>query len=194
MTISNTLDLPKKPLASSPLFPLQMLAVAWIVEILDFVIFRGRLDFLGVHAREWSGLLGIPLMPFLHGGFAHLISNSLPFLILAYFVQRASPRHFARTSIILILTGGLGTWLLASRGEVHIGASCLIYGYFSYILTRAWLERKALWIILALITLVLYSGFLYGLIPHRGFPISWEGHLSGFLAGIFLGRNDKGKI
>lgn len=183
----------KKPLATSAFFPLQMLALAWAVEILDFIVFRGRLDLLGVHAREWSGLLGIPLMPFLHGGFGHLFSNSLPFLVLGYFVQQVCPRHFARTSVILIFVGGLGTWLLASRGGVHIGASCLIYGYFSYILTRAWLERKTRWLILGLITLVFYSSLLYGLIPWREPAVSWEGHLSGLLAGIWLGKTDKGR-
>lgn len=161
------------------------------IEIIDFLIFDGWLDVWGVRPRELGGLIGIPLMPFLHGGFAHLMSNSIPFLILGYIVLKAEKIQFIYASVTITLIGGLGTWLIGRGGAsvgAHIGASGLIYGYFGYIMMRGMSERRIGWIIIALIIGISYGSLIFGALPTVGAGISWEGHLCGMLAGAWFGR------
>ena len=56
-------------------------AVMWLVEIIDLIP-GTNLDQWGIQPRELAGLVGIVTMPFLHAGFGHLISNTIPFLVL----------------------------------------------------------------------------------------------------------------
>ncbi len=37
---------------------------------------------MGVRPRSLGGLIGVPLMPFLHSGIGHLLSNTVPLVVL----------------------------------------------------------------------------------------------------------------
>lgn len=164
------------------------IVIAWGLEIIDLI--PGiNLDILGVRPRNISGLLGVVTMPWLHGGFGHLISNTSTFAVLGYLVLATERERFLSTSLKIIVLSGLGTWLIGRGGSVHIGASALIYGYFGYLVTRAFLEKKLLWVILGIALCFFYGGMIWGVIPSGG-PVSWEGHLAGFLAGIWLARKN----
>jgi membrane associated rhomboid family serine protease len=155
----------------------------WAVEILDFVLPFARLDGFGIRPRSQAGLWGIPLSPFLHFGFRHLISNSIPFLLLGGLVMIGGLRRFFLLSLWITLAGGLGVWLLGAGGSVHAGASLLIFGYLGFLLSRGIAERSVRGILLSLAILSGYGGMLFGVLP--GQPgISWLGHLCGFLAGV----------
>lgn len=161
----------------------------YILELIDFILPGQPLDVFGVQPRSLFGLIGIPLMPFLHGGFGHLISNTIPFLILGWIVLRAEKENFILATTVIILLGGIGTWLIGSAGT-HIGASGLIYGYFGYVMTRAIMERKPIWIAVGLAVGIFFSGMIFGVFPTFGNnQISWEGHLCGMLAGVWFGWN-----
>ena len=56
-------------------------AVIWIVELVNFFLGHELLVW-GILPRQMSGLIGIPLAPFLHGGLWHAASNTPPLLIL----------------------------------------------------------------------------------------------------------------
>ena len=159
------------------------------IELVDQLIFSSWLDQWGIFPRELGGLIGIPLMPFLHGGFGHLMANSLPFLILGYIVLKADKVHFIHASVTITLVGGLGTWLIGRGGVPHIGASGLIYGFFGYIMLRGFSERRIKWILAALIVGLFYGGMVFRALPTVGAGISWEGHLCGMLAGAWFGRS-----
>lgn len=174
------------------MYLLDLVLIAWIIEAVDQFLLGGSLDAFGIRPRSAYGLLGIPLMPWLHGGFGHLASNTLPFLTLGYIMLKSEGRRFIYTSSIIILLGGLGTWLIAGKGEVHIGASGLIYGYFGYVMTRAIIEKRALWLFTGILVALFYGGMILGVLPQNDRPISWEGHLTGMLAGIWIGRKHKG--
>jgi membrane associated rhomboid family serine protease len=155
----------------------------WAVEVVDFLLVMVNLDSLGIRPRTGRGLLGILLSPFLHVGFGHLISNSLPFLLLGSLVMMDGRRQFLLLSIWVIVIGGSGVWLLGGSRTVHLGASLLIFGYLGFLLSRGIAERSVAGIAFSLVLLFTYGGMLYGVIP--GQPgISWLGHLCGFLAGI----------
>jgi membrane associated rhomboid family serine protease len=158
-------------------------AFLWLVHLVNAVLFQGHLAALGVVPRSISGLLGILFAPFIHGSFAHLSSNTLPLLVLGWFVMLRRKRDFLYVSLLTALTSGLGTWLIGPSQSVHVGASGLIFGYLGYLIARGFLERRFWPIVGSLAVLFLYGGALFGVLPGE-LGISWQMHLFGLLGGI----------
>lgn len=160
-----------------------LLAAMWAVEVVDFVLPMVHLDPFGIRPRSEWGLLGILLSPFLHAGFGHLLSNSLPFLLLGGLVMTGGRRQFLLLSLWVTIIGGGGVWLLGGSHTVHLGASLLIFGYLGFLLSRGIAKRSISGVLVSLGLLFGYGGMLHGVLP--GQPgISWLGHLCGFLAGV----------
>ncbi len=172
-----------------------LLAIMWAVEVMDFLLPMVNLDQLGIRPRSERGLVGILLSPFLHVGFGHLISNSIPFLLLGGLVITGGRRQFLMLSLWVTLVGGSGVWLLGGSRTLHLGASLLIFGYLGFLLTRGIAERSIGGVLVSLGLLFGYGGMLYGVLPSQP-GISWLGHLSGFLAGVaaaWIFREDRSK-
>ena len=161
---------------------LAIVAVFWLVEIVDFLIFKGELDKFGIQPRNITGLGGLVFAPFLHGGFPHLIANTIPFVTLGWLTMIQETSDFYIVSIIAAIFGGLGVWLLGGSNSIHIGASILIYGYLGFLLLRGYFQKNLPSIILSVIVFFLYGGLIFGIFPSR-MGISWEGHLFGFIGG-----------
>lgn len=161
-------------------------AIIWILELADFIVFRGALNSYGIVPRNIIGLRGILFAPFLHGGFGHLIANTIPFLTLGWFVMLRETSDFFVVSAITMVVSGLGVWVFGSPG-VHIGASGLIFGYLGFLLLRGFFERNLPSIFLSLIVGFLYGGALWGVLPTVP-GISWEGHLFGLIGGVLAAR------
>ena len=163
------------------------LAVMWIAEIVDTVL-GGDLDGAGIRPRMLDGLDGILWSPFLHSGFPHLISNTIPFAVLSALVLVRGPRLWINASVIIVALGGLLVWAFAiGSNEVHIGASGWVFGLFGFLVASAFFERRPLSIGIGLITLFLYGGtILIGFVPQPG--LSFEGHIFGFVAGVVAAR------
>ncbi len=159
-----------------------LVGVMWIVEIVDLAL-GGRLNSLGIYPRYAVGLRGILFAPFLHRDFTHLISNTIPFLVMGWFVMLRGIDQFVKVSLIVAVASGLGVWLFGAQG-LHIGASGVIFGYFGFLVSSAYFERSILSIALSIAVGLLYGGILWGVLPTH-LAISWEGHLFGFLGGIF---------
>jgi len=162
-------------------------ALAWSLEIVDQLVLGESLDGFGIRPRNPSALWGVLAAPLLHGGWAHLATNTLPFVVLGWLVMLRRVRDFFVVTALVLLGGGLGVWLIAAPNTVHIGASGLIFGYVGYLLARGYFERSMGSIVIALAVAALYGGALFGLLP--GQPgVSWEGHLTGFASGVGSGR------
>ncbi|NNF70550.1 MAG: rhomboid family intramembrane serine protease [Acidimicrobiia bacterium] len=161
-----------------------LVAALWVIEILDTFAFSDGLERHGIRPRAWSGLDGVVWAPFLHGTFGHLISNTVPLLVLGGLVMTSGAIRWLQVTAIVALAGGLLTWLFAFSGNsIHIGASGVIFGYLGYLLASAFFERSIRAVVIAVIVGVVYGGgLLVGFLPRPG--ISWEGHLFGFLAGV----------
>ncbi|WP_433437254.1 rhomboid family intramembrane serine protease [Nonomuraea sp. CA-141351] len=170
---------------SALLVVVAMLAVMWVVEGVDFFL-NGSLDReFGIIGWEPDGLIGILFAPFLHGGFGHLMANSLPLLILGFLAGLRDLRKFLWASVLIILIGGFGTWL-TSPGVYTVGASGLVFGYFGFILARGLFDRRLLDIVIAVGVGIAYWGILAGLLPNQQ-GISWQGHLFGLIGGVVAG-------
>jgi len=159
--------------------------IIWGIEIAN--LFTGyHLSGLGIFPRTPQGLIGIPLAPFLHAGPIHAALNTIPLLILGSFVSLRGARTYLGVSAIIILLGGGAVWLLG-RPSYHVGASGLVFGYFGFLVARGWYDRGFSSLAMAIVTIILYGGLLWGIFPVRGY-ISWEGHLFGLVAGIIAAR------
>lgn len=159
----------------------------WVIELVNASIFGGGLSAYGIVPRSLSGLLGILFAPFLHASFAHLIANTLPLAVLAWFVMLRRKRDLLTVSVLSALVGGLGTWLIAPALSVHVGASILIFGYLGYLLSRGIFERRFWPILGSVVVFFLYGGALFGVLPGE-IGISWQGHLFGLLGGVLAAR------
>ncbi len=164
---------------------LALAAAAWGVELLDGSLLGDRLQRHGIHPRQIDGLTGVVWAPWLHAGFGHLASNTVPFLALGWLVSLRGLRYWAIVTIAAVLAGGGLTWLFAG-GTNHIGASGVVFGYLGALLGGAIYDRRPAVLAPALVALMLYSGMLAGLVPQR--DISWEGHLFGALVGFLVAR------
>ena len=159
-----------------------LVSVMWIVAVIN-ALDSYRLDSDGIHARDVDRLWGIFTSPFLHAGFGHLIGNTIPLVFMGLIIALQGARRLAGVTLIVILVGGLGTWLIAPAGPSTIGASGLVFGYATYLLTRGFFDRSALELLTGLIVGLIWGGVLLSsLIPHQ--HISWQGHLCGGIGGV----------
>ena len=165
---------------------LAVLICMFLIELVDGLMpGQHPLDQWGVRPRELTGLVGIPLAPFLHGSFNHLAENSLPFFVLAWLTLLGGVRRFLFVSMGITLISGLGVWIFGMPNTVHIGLSGVIFGYLGYLLARGWYERKLPAIVIALVVGITYLGMLTQLVSVKA-HISWTAHGFGFLGGIVM--------
>lgn len=160
---------------------LTLVAVIWAVELVNLVLGH-RLVSWGILPRTLRGLIGIPLSPWIHGGFWHAVSNTIPLLILGALTLAGGKRRFWETTVNVILLSGALVWIFG-RGSFHVGASGLVFGYFGVILGRAVFERSVISIVVAIGTVMAYGGLLWGILPLRS-QVSFESHLFGLIAGF----------
>ena len=170
------------------------IALLWAIEIVDVFVFQGGLNSYGVRPRSLDGLEGILLMPFLHGSFAHLASNTLPFLTFGWLIMLRQTSDFFIVSAVTMLVSGLGVWLTGAPNSVHIGASGLIFGYFGFLLLRGLFERSFTSLLISLIVGFFYGSLIWGVLPSQP-GVSWQGHFFGFAGGVLaaqlLGRQKR---
>jgi membrane associated rhomboid family serine protease len=176
----------KKKILPALVYMFFLVSLIWGIEVINYFLDH-QLCTLGIFPRRVESLMGILLSPFLHYGFAHVIMNTIPLLILGSIVVIRGQRVFILSTFIIIVIGGFAVWLLG-RSAYHVGASGLIFGYFGFIIGAAWYERSFLSLLAAVIAIGLYGSTLHtGLLPINSY-ISWEGHLFGLIAGIFSSR------
>jgi membrane associated rhomboid family serine protease len=163
-----------------------MVAAMWVLEAVDAAA-GGDLDQYGIEPRDGDGLVGIVAAPFLHGGFDHLISNTVPFVAMGVAIAFKGALRLMAVTAIVALVSGLGTWLVAPEATIHIGASGVVFGYATYLLSRGIFDRDVLEIGIGLVVAVVWGGALLGgLLPEDG--VSWQGHFFGALGGIVAAR------
>ena len=164
------------------LIMLLMLAGMWMLELLD-QLSGNQLDQLGIHARELDGMPEILTAPFLHSGWDHLISNSLPFVVLGFLVLLSGLARWLVASLIIIVISGLTAWFLTPANTIILGASGLIFGWMTYLLARGLWSRRPAQVVVAVLVLLVYGGLIWGVFP-SGAGISWQAHLGGAVAGV----------
>jgi membrane associated rhomboid family serine protease len=173
----------KKIFKYSLLFPFIIVLVFWIVWLIDLT---PGVDFThyGILPRQSAGLKGILFSPFIHSGFNHLVSNTVPFFVLTfalvYFYRWLSYRIFF---LMFIISGAL-VWL-TGRDAWHIGASGLVYALAAFHLVSGFIRMDLRLLTISVIVVFIYGGMIWGIFPFNS-GISWEGHLWGAASGVGL--------
>ena len=162
---------------------LAMIALMWVAETIDAVAGGNPLDDYGIHPRDAGGLAEIVSAPFLHVGFGHLISNTVPFLAMGAAIALGGLARVALVTIIVGVVSGLGVWLIAPADEVHLGASGIVFGYATYLVVRGVLSKRLTEIAVGVVVVAIWGiGLLQGLLPQE--RISWQAHLFGAIGGV----------
>jgi len=161
---------------------LPIIMVIWAIWILATLL-GWPMDSLGVKPREIDGLIGVLTAPVAHGSFSHLVSNTLPLLLLGWLLLYTYPRAVRWALPVIWLGSGLLVWLFA-RPSTHIGISGVTHGlmFFLFLIGLLRRDRKAL--TMALIAFFLYGSMLITIFPREP-EISWESHLAGAVMGVF---------
>jgi len=144
------------------------------LDLWQFSIYPGQLDTL-------AGILTAPLI---HGSLSHVVSNSLPILVMLTILLYIYPKSAPLVLIVLYIGSGLIVWLIA-RPAWHFGASGLTHGLMFFLFTIGVLRRDALASVFAMIVFFLYGGMVWGIFP-RDPAISFEYHLAGAALGVLL--------
>jgi membrane associated rhomboid family serine protease len=161
-------------------------ALLWIVQAINASEDYG-LDRFGVKPREVDGLWGIVTMPFLHASYSHLVSNTVPLVLIGWVLLLSGLRTWATVTVLVVVVGGALSWLVGPSHSVIVGASGMIFGWLGYLLARAYFSRKLRWIIVAVLVLLFFGTLLFGLLPNINSDVSWQAHVSGFAAGVGAG-------
>lgn len=177
----------RRKFLGSLIIPLIIVALMWAVKVVE-VSLGINLSRWGLTPHSTEGLFGILTLPFLHANWEHLLSNSVPILVLGTALYYCYPTLANRVMLITWLASGLLTWCLGNPESTHIGASALVYGLNLFLIVSGFIRGNRLLIVISLIMVFLYGGFLWDMIPSIAIPqnISWEGHLSGAIIGLLL--------
>jgi membrane associated rhomboid family serine protease len=159
--------------------PAVLVAIPWAQELIDQLVFAGRWN---LAMLPGGPIIGVFTAPFSHGGFSHLIANTLWFLPLSWLVLLKSRRDYLAVWLGVYATA-LPVWLFWPVGS-H-GLSGINYGLLGYLLSIGWMEKRLTTLALSLACLLLYGGLLPALLPFFSpAGVSWIGHVSGFLGGV----------
>lgn len=142
----------------------------------------------GVKPANMEGLKGVAFMPLIHSqrDFAHIVNNSIPTFILlgslVYFYREIALRVF----LFSWLLSGLGLWAFAvSSHSYHIGMSAVIYALAAFLFTSGVIRRYLPLQGISMFVVFVYGSMIWGIFPMQS-HVSWQGHLSGMIAGIIL--------
>jgi len=164
-------------------FAFALVAILWIVFLLQFLGVINT-DTYGNWPKHLEGLKGIIFSPFIHGSFEHLISNTLPILVLLTVLMNAYPRIAIFVLVFIHIVSGIMVWTFAPDTGVHIGISGIIYGIAAFLVASGIFRKDRNSIAIAIFVVLMYGGMVVGFIPTKG--VSWQSHLYGSLCGVFM--------
>lgn len=178
-------------MSSRIVFPLTLViafvGTIWLVFFMDLLLCDGALKSLGIKPREASGLAGIAISPVLHGSLHHLISNTIPLLVLPILLWISEGKSkLIFIFVVGILGSGAFTWLFSSA-DLIIGASGLVFVLVGYLLTDCFLNPCKKSVPIGIVTFFLYGSSvfsLYHFAPH----ISLAAHAGGLITGAILAK------
>ena len=172
----------KKKLLKSLVIPSIFILILFAIEVFQKLTGMNLIIY-GLYPRKISGLIGILAAPLLHVSYAHLISNSIPLLLVGVGVSYFYPSSANKIFISIYLIPGVFVWF-TGRPAYHVGASGIDYGLVTFLFFSGLIRRDTRSIALALIVTLLYGSLIWGIFPQND-GISWEYHLFGSLTGIF---------
>ncbi len=171
-----------KTISSSIIVPSRLVFIMWAIYFLE-ITFHKNLSMFGILPRTLIGLPGILAAPLLHGSVSHLVSNTMPLLILGTMLYMFYDRIANRVFLQCYFLTGILVWLFA-RPSFHIGASGLIYGLAFFLIFFGLFRKDFKSLLISLVIMVFYGYLFYGILPTQP-QVSFESHLMGGIVGFF---------
>ncbi|MBD2325614.1 rhomboid family intramembrane serine protease [Alkalinema sp. FACHB-956] len=184
---------------------LDFLIIAWAFTVINGGFFNWQLNRLGVYPRDVWSLFRIPLAPFLHADWNHLIGNTKYYLLLGGILVLRDPSDFSMVTFVSLWVSGLLGWFFGRAKTSYIGASDINAGYFGFLLTQILVNKDAFAAVF--FSLIIFSFFfgdmivfprltgektpwnfgntlVWGMTPVVSKNVAWESHLFGFFGGV----------
>jgi membrane associated rhomboid family serine protease len=168
---------------SALIIPLIFVVLLWVIKITEEFL-NAEFYTFGIFPLTVQGLKGIIYSPFIHGSYGHLLSNTVPLLVLGWALFYFYKELGVKVTLLSWIISGIWIWVFA-RQSFHIGASTLIYSWAAFLFVSGIIRRHPRLMALSLLVIFLYGSMVWGIFPLKE-NISWEGHLMGMLAGIIL--------
>jgi membrane associated rhomboid family serine protease len=172
----------------SLMYPIAFVTLLWVIKLYE-VLADDSLAWFGIYPRTIHGLIGVMAAPLLHADYDHLLSNTIPLLILGsiifYFYRSIAFQVFFW---VYVMTG-IWVWA-AARDSYHIGASGILYGFVAFLFFSGVFRKDTRLLALSLFVVFLYGGTVWGIFPIKE-GVSWESHMLGALAGLITAYNFK---
>tara|TARA_B100000900_G_scaffold140198_2_gene118804 strand:+ start:3569 stop:4243 length:675 start_codon:yes stop_codon:yes gene_type:complete len=166
-------------------FPFLFTVIMWGVKLIEIQFnLQNIIREFGVSPRDLSGVKGILFAPFIHKDVLHLSNNSLPILILGWFLFFSYKKIAKEIFLWLFFVSGFWLWVIG-RPSLHIGASGVIYSLASFLFISGIIRKNPRLTSISLIVVFLYGSMIWGVLPTKP-TVSWEGHLSGMVSGIIV--------
>ena len=173
----------KKEFSRVLFIPCLFLLIMWVIKLIELQFDFSFIQF-GVFPQTSKGLRGVLFSPFIHKDFTHLFNNSYPILILGGLLFSLYHKIALQIFTWLFFISGFWLWIIG-RPSFHIGASGLIYALASFLFISGVIRKNPRLAAVSLVIIFLYGSMIWGIFPVKG-PLSWEGHLAGFMAGILV--------
>jgi membrane associated rhomboid family serine protease len=172
-----------RQLLSNLATPLRWVGLLWFIHLFQF--FTGyNFAVYGIFPHEIFGLAGILAAPLVHSDLGHLMSNSVPLIVLGWMLLYFYPQSAGRVFINVYIFTGVLVWLFG-RPTFHIGASGVIYGLAFFLFFISVMRKDVRSLAIVAILIIFYGGMIWGIFP--GDPgISFESHLSGAVVGVVM--------
>jgi membrane associated rhomboid family serine protease len=173
----------QKALLNILFFPILFLIIMWGVKLIEYHFGLSFANY-GVRPQSLSGLKGVLFSPFIHKDFSHLINNSYPILILGGMLFSFYKKIAKQLFLWLFFIAGFWLWIIG-RPSFHIGASGIVYALAAFLFISGIIRKNPRLSAVSMLIIFLYGSMIWGVLPTKE-HISWEGHLSGFMAGIIV--------
>ena len=187
--IVKTERLQKKRIWLATIPAMVMCALIWLIFLIDFSqVLRFNFSLLGIYPRQWIGLSGVVFSPFVHGSFSHLISNTVPLLILITLLFYFYNQIAFKSLVYLWLLSGFFTWIIG-RNSYHVGASGLIFALVFFLFFSGLFRKYIPLVAVSMVVAFAYGSTVWSIFPITEYidvSLSWEGHLSGAIAGFIV--------
>ena len=179
------MDTDKRETYRAAICALLLVSLPWLVYLIELVS-AVKLTQYGLYPQEWKGIVGIITMPLLHDGATHLMSNTPSLFLLLFGLFLFFRKKSWMILFYLYLTSGLLAWIMGRSDSLHVGASGLVYALAAFHFTSGVIRKVPRQMAFALLVAFLYGGFIWAFFPslYQYTSVSWEGHLSGILAGM----------
>lgn len=160
-----------------------IVTLMWALEAINSLDSNHLATSDGIYARNVDHVWAIFTAPFLHFSWQHLIANTIPFAFMGLIIALQGAKRLLLVTLIVIVVGGVGTWLIAPAGTDTAGASGVVFGYATYLFARGFFNRSIVELFTGLIVGVVWGGaLLSSVVPHYG--VSWQGHVCGAIGGV----------